>query len=106
MVATSPVSLLFVEHGCVCQTTIQTAQTFYIIDIEEAKHKYDGLVETRKSRDKTSSGEIGFNIKTHAGPKMGQEQVSEGVNVPCRHAKPFAGALDLTVSFCITDMTK
>ena len=51
------------------------------------------MFEIQKSGDKTSTGEIGLDIRTHASPKVGQDQVSGGVSVPCRHATPVAGAL-------------
>ena len=57
------------------------------------KQKYRGIFETQKSRNKTSSGDIGLNIRTLASPKVGQDQVSGGVSVPCRHATPVAYAL-------------
>ena len=38
-----------------------------------AKQKYQGMFETQKSGDKTSSGEIGLNIGTHASPKVAQD---------------------------------
>ena len=44
-----------------------------------AKEKYRGMFEIQKSGNKTSSGEIGLDIKTHASPKVGQDQVSAGV---------------------------
>ena len=47
-----------------------------------AKEKYRGMFEIQKSGDKTSSGEIGLDIKTHASPKVGQDQVSGGVGMP------------------------
>ena len=59
----------------------------------KAKEKYRGIFEIQKSGDKTSSGEIGLDIRTHASPKVGQDQVSGGVSVPCRHATPAAYAL-------------
>ena len=34
------------------------------------------MFETQKSGKKTSSGEIGHNIRTHASPKVGQDQVT------------------------------
>ena len=34
------------------------------------------MFETQKSGNKTSSGEIGLNIRTLASPKVGQDQVS------------------------------
>ena len=42
----------------------------------EAKEKYRKKFEIQKSGDKTSSGEIGLDIRTHASPKVGQDQVS------------------------------
>ena len=33
------------------------------------------MFETQKSRKKTSSGDIGLNIRTLASPKVGQDQV-------------------------------
>ena len=51
------------------------------------------MFETQKSGDKTSSGEIGLDIRTHASPKVGQDQVSGGVSIPCWHATPVADAL-------------
>ena len=41
------------------------------------------MFEIQKSGDKTSSGEIGIDIRTHASPKVGQDQVSGGVSVLC-----------------------
>ena len=41
------------------------------------------MFETQKSRNKTSSGDIGLNIRTIASPKVGQDQVSGGVSVLC-----------------------
>ena len=35
----------------------------------KAKEKYGGMFEIQKSGDKTSSGEIGLDIRTHASPK-------------------------------------
>ena len=54
------------------------------------KQKYRGMFETQKSRNKTSSGDIGLNIRTLASPKVGQDQVSGGVSVLCWHAAPVA----------------
>ena len=61
--------------------------------VYQAKEKYRGVFEIQKSGDKTSSGEISLDIRTHASPKVGQDQVSGGVSVPCRHATPVADAL-------------
>ena len=41
------------------------------------------MFEIQKSGDKTSSGEIDLDIRTHASPKVGQDQVSGGVSVLC-----------------------
>ena len=54
----------------------------------EAKEKIRGMFEIHKSGDNTSSGEIGLDIRTHASPKVGQDQVSGGVSVLCWHAAP------------------
>ena len=51
------------------------------------------MFETQKSRNKTSSGDIGLNIRILASVKVGQDQVSGGESVPCRHATPVADAL-------------
>ena len=58
-----------------------------------AKEKYRGVFEIQKSGDKTSTGEIGLDIRTHASPKVGQDQVSGGVSVLCWHAAPVAYVL-------------
>ena len=50
------------------------------------------MFENQRSGDKTSSGKIGLDIRTHASPKVGQDQVSGGVSVPCWHATPVADA--------------
>ena len=52
-----------------------------------------------KSGNKTSSGEIGLDIRTHASPKVGQDQVSGGVSVLCLHAAPVAKFETSLVSF-------
>ena len=48
------------------------------------------MFEIQKSGDKTSSVEIGLDIRTHTSPKVGQDQVSRGVSVLCWHAAPAA----------------
>ena len=63
------------------------------IKIKGAKDKYRGVFEIQKSGDKTSSGEIGLEIRKHASPKVGQDQVSGGVSVLCWHAAPVAYVL-------------
>ena len=62
-------------------------------DLGRAKQKYRWMFETQKSGNKTSSGEIGLNIRTHASPKVGEDQVSEGVSVLCWRAAPVANIL-------------
>ena len=47
----------------------------------KAKEKYRWMFEIQTSGDKTSSGEIGLDIRTHASLKVGQDQVSGGVSV-------------------------
>ena len=59
----------------------------------QAKEKYRGVFEIQRTGDKTSSGEIGLDIRTHASPKVGQDQVSGGVSVHCWHAAPVAYVL-------------
>ena len=39
--------------------------------------KYRGMFETQKSRNKTSSGDTGLNIRTLASPKVRQDQVGQ-----------------------------
>ena len=48
------------------------------------------MFKTQKFGSKTSSEEIGLNIRTSASPKVGQDQVSGGVSILCLHAAPFA----------------
>ena len=48
---------------------------------QEANQKYRGMFKTQKSGNKISSGEI----RIHASPKVGQDQVSGGVSVLCWH---------------------
>ena len=59
----------------------------------KAKEKYRRMFEIQKSGDKTSSGQIHLDIRTHESPKVGQDQVSGGVSVLCWHAAPVAYAL-------------
>ena len=51
------------------------------------------MFETQKSGNKSSSGEIGLNIRTLASPNAGQGQVFGGVSVLCWHAAPVANVL-------------
>ena len=64
------------------------------------------MFEIQKSGDKTSSGEIGLDIRTHASLNMGQDQVSGGVCVPCWHATPVADALGKPISSEMSDSVK
>ena len=48
------------------------------------------MFEIQKSWIKTSSGEIGLDIRTHVSPKVGQDQVSGGVSFLCWHDAPIA----------------
>ena len=47
------------------------------------------------SGNKTSFREVGLNIRTqcHASPKVGQDQLSQAVSIPCRHATPVADVI-------------
>ena len=54
------------------------------ITMNQAKQMCRGMLETQKSGNKTSSGEIGLDIRTHVSPKVGQDKVSGGVSVPCQ----------------------
>ena len=62
--------------------------------MNKAKEKYRGIFETQKSGNKTSSGEIGLDIRTNASPKVGQEQGSGGVSAPCRHVTSVADTFE------------
>ena len=48
------------------------------------------MFKTQNSGNKTSSGEIGLNIKTLASTKIVQDQLSGGVSVLCWYAAPVA----------------
>ena len=59
------------------------------------------MFETQKSGNKTSSGEIGLDIRTHASPKVGHDQVSSvGMPHPLQmfygSAQEFYAAFELT----------
>ena len=59
----------------------------------EAKEKYQGMFEIQKSGNKTTSAEIGLDIRTHAIPKVGQDHVPGGEGVLCWHAARVAYVL-------------
>ena len=69
--------------------------SFHIL---EAKQKYRGMFETQKSGNKTSSGEIGLNIRTFVSSKLGQDNVSGGVSVLCWHVALVANVLWKTLA--------
>ena len=71
----------------------------YYVDIliEEAKEKYRGVFEIQRSGDKTSSGEISLDIRTHASPKVGQDQVS-GVGLHLLPGNPTYNLTDFSAS--------
>ena len=66
---------------------------FLYKDNSQAKRKYRGMFETQKSENKTRSGEICLDIRTHASPKVGQDQVSGGVSVLFWQTAPVAHVL-------------
>ena len=87
-------SLSFSYHESHLYTYMYTVYGFkHILIYIKQKQKYRGMFETQKSRNKTSSGDIGLNIRTLASPKVGQDQVSGGVSVLCWHAAPVANVL-------------
>ena len=49
-----------------------------------------GMFEIQKSGIRTSLGDIGLNVRTHASPKVGQDKVSGGVSILCWYAAPVA----------------
>ena len=67
------------------------AWPFY--SLAQAKQKYRGMFETQKPGNKTSSGEISFNIRTRGRPKVGLGRVSGGVSGLCSHVATVANAL-------------
>ena len=82
-------SILYDDELAIGFTTEDLLDIIYT----KAKEKYRGMFEIQKSGDKTSSGEIVLDIRTHASPKVGQDQVSGGVSVLCWHAAPVAYVL-------------
>ena len=76
------------SYGCLNGTFYECCK-----GISKAKEKYRRVFETQKSGNKTSSGEIGLDISTHASPKVGHHQVSGGVSDLCWHAAPVANVL-------------
>ena len=74
-------------------TNLNKPAPFYSISKQGANDKYRGMFETQKSGNKTSSRKIGLDIRTHASPNVGQDQVPGGVSVLCWHAAPVANVL-------------
>ena len=91
-------NMLYVLVGYEIQTS--SISTHIKSQVYKPKQKYRGMIENQKSGNKTSSGEIGLNIRTHVKPKMGQDQVSGGVSVLCWHAAP--GRDKQTTRCCVT----
>ena len=56
----------------------------------KSKREVPRDVQNSKVRRQTSLREIGLDIRTHASPKVGQDQVSGGVSILCWHAAPVA----------------
>ena len=48
-----------------------------MVERSKQKQKYRGMFETQKSGNKTSSGDIGLNIRTLASPKVEQSRCPE-----------------------------
>ena len=64
------------------------------------------MFETHKSGNKTSSGEIGVNIRTLASSKVGQDQGSGGVSGLCWRAVSVANVRKVRHPlFCSYDLT-
>ena len=80
-------------HDTLTNNFLLKTQTARWNRLQGAKEKYQGVFEIQRSGDKTSSGKIGLDIRTHASPKVGQDQVSGGVSVLCWHAAPVAYVL-------------
>ena len=87
------VTVYITSAGCINTPPICRKSSTNVYLLAEAKEKYRGVFEIQKSGDKTSSGEIGLDIRTHASPEVGQDQVSGGVSVLCWHAAPVAYVL-------------
>ena len=82
--------MIWTIFGPIQNTVLLVTFCLNMLCWSKAKEKYRGVFEIQKSGDKTSSGEIGLDIRTHASPKVGQDQVSGGVSVLCWHAAPVA----------------
>ena len=54
---------------------LQRFESINIFHDLRAKEKYRGVFEIQRSGDKTMSGKIGLDIRTHASPKAGQESL-------------------------------
>ena len=54
------------------------------------KFDYTAVADRLRTVSWTNLREIGLDIRTHASPKVGQDEVSGGVSVLCWHAAPVA----------------
>ena len=83
-----------IRNSSRCRMNNQQSHNYNVLCIiHQAKQKYRGIFEIQKSGNKTSSGEIGLNIRTLASPEVEQDQVSGGVSVLCWHAASVANVL-------------
>ena len=57
------------------------------------KRSTEGCSKFKGPETRQVSGEIDLDIRTHASPKVGQDQVSGGGSVLCLHAAPVAYVL-------------
>ena len=69
--------------------TATTNQEKGIITLESNPSRGTVLPAPHGKGNKCDKREIGLDIRTHASPKVGQDQVSGGVSVLCWHAAPF-----------------
>ena len=70
--------IFFLDWGSLGPIVTEPGSYLDLICLNKAKEKYRGVFEIQKSGDKKSSGEIGLDIRTHASPKVGQDQVFGG----------------------------
>ena len=57
------------------------------------------MFETRKSGNKTSSGEIGLNIRTLASPKVGQDHEIQSIGTSVLHLFMERETINLKVQY-------
>ena len=85
--------IFFWKWGIVSDRCMCHVYMYVSFELPKAKEKYRGMFTTQKSGNKTSSGEIGLDIRTHESPNVGQDQVSGGVSILCWPAAPVANVL-------------